>query len=210
MASLSSSYLFDPPSVTAINRGLVNSNAFDPAPSLFSSNVNPASINPRALPEPLNSVQAAIPFIPGLKMSGGSKRKRSRIHKKRINNISSMYKMKGSRKTIRRRIRQVKSKLRSRFGMKSRKNHKRSNRYASKGCSQFAMTGGYSQYLNNVPYTPNMSTGGPLPASLSALANPVPYQRIFNSDGLDNLNHFKLNSFGNSGSGMGFLSRGSY
>ena len=88
MASLSSSYLFDPPSVTAINRGLVNSNAFDPAPSLFSSNVNPASINPRALPEPLNSVQAAIPFIPGLKMSGGSKRKRSRIHKKRINNIS--------------------------------------------------------------------------------------------------------------------------
>jgi hypothetical protein len=55
-----------------------------------------------------------------------------------------------------------------------------------------------------------MSTGGPLSASLSALANPVPYQRIFNSDGLDNLNHFKLNSFGNSGSGMGFLSRGSY
>jgi hypothetical protein len=205
MASLSSSYLFDPPSVTAINRSLVNSNAFDPAPSLFSSNVNPASINPRALPEPLNSIQAAIPFIPGLKMSGGSKRKRSRIHKKRINNISSMYKMKGSRKTIRRRIRQIKSRLRRRIGMKSRKNHKRSNRNTSKG-----MTGGYSQYLNNVPYTPNMSTGGPLSASLSALANPVPYQRIFNSDGLDNLNHFRLNSFGNSGSGMGFLSRGSY
>ena len=203
MASASSSYLFDPPSVTAINRSLVNSNAFDPARSLFSSNVNPASVNPRALPEPLNSIQAAKPFIPGLKMSGGSKRKRSRIYKKRINNISSMYKMKGSRKTIRRRIRQLKSRLRSRFGMKSRKNHKRSNR--SRG-----MTGGYSQYLNNVPYTPNMSTGGPLSASMSALANPVPYQRIFNSDGIDNLNHFRLNSYGNSGSGMGFPSRGSH
>ena len=203
MASLSSSYLFDPPSVKAINQGLVNSNAFDPAPSLFSSNVNPASINPRALPEQMNSVQVIKSFIPGLKMSGGSKRKRSRIHKKRINNISSMYKMKGSRKTIRRRIRQLKSRLRSRFGMKSRKNHKRSNR--SRG-----MTGGYSQYLNNVPYTPNMSTGGPLSASMSALANPVPYQRIFNSDGIDNLNHFRLNSYGNSGSGMGFPSRGSH
>ena len=205
MASVSSSYLFDPPSITAINRSLVNSNAFDPAPSLFSSNVNPASINPRALPEQPNSVQVIKSFIPGLKMSGGSKRKRSRIHKKRINNISSMYKMKGSRKTIRRRIRQIKSRLRRRIGMKSRKNHKRSNRNASKG-----MIGGHSQHLNNVPHTPNMSTGGPLHVSLSALANPVPYQRIFNSDGLDNLNHFKLNSFGNSGSGMGFLSRGSY
>jgi hypothetical protein len=205
MASLSSSYLFDPPSVKAINQSLVNSNAFDPAPSLFSSNVNPASINPRALPEQPNSVQVIKSFIPGLKMSGGSKRKRSRIHKKRINNISSMYKMKGSRKTIRRRIRQIKSRLRRRIGMKSRKNHKRSNRNTSKG-----MIGGYSQHLNNVPHTPNMSTGGPLPVSLSALANPVPYQRIFNSDGLDNLNHFRLNSFGNSGSGMGFLSRGSY
>jgi len=205
MASLSSSYLFDPPSVTSINRSLVNSNAFDPSPSLFGSKVIPnATINPRVLPEPANSIQAANSYIPGLKMTGGSKKRRSKKYLKRINNIANMYKMKGSRKTIRRRVRQLKSRLRSRYIKKSRKNHKRSNRRGMKGGD------GYSQFMNNMPSTPNMSTGGPLSPSMSALANPVPYQRMFNTDSLDNLNHFKLNSFGNSGAGSGFPSRGSY
>ena len=200
MASLSSSYLIAPYSVSSINSSLVNPDSSDPSPTLFSSNVNPASVNPRALPEPVNNIQAAMPYIPGVGMSGGSKKHR-KIHIKRINNISNMYKMKGSRKTIRRRIRQIKSRLRSRFGMKSRKNHKR---------SRSGMKGGYSQYMNNVPYTPNYSMGGPLSPALSALATPAPYHLLPNADGIDNLNHNALNSFGNSGSGMGFPSRGSY
>ena len=73
------------------------------------------------------------------------------------------------------------------------------------------MRGGYSQYMNNVPNTPSYSTGGVnLPASLSALANPVIYTVNPNINGIDNLNHNALNSFGNSGSGMGFPSRGSF
>ena len=203
MASLSSSYLFDPPSVTSINRSLVNSNAFDPSPSLFGNTVSPATVNPRVLPEPLNSVQAANSFIPGLTMKGGSRKK----YIKRIKNISNMYKMKGSRKSIRRKIRRIKSRLRSRFTKKSRKNHRRSNRRASK---RYNMTGGYSQYLNNVPSTPGMSTGGQLSPSMSALANPVPYQRIAGDSSVDNLNHNALNLFGKSGAGMGSVSRGSY
>ena len=71
------------------------------------------------------------------------------------------------------------------------------------------MRGGYSQYMNNVPNTPTYSTGGNLSPSLSALANPAPYQLLSNQS-IDNLNHNALNSFGNSGSGMGFPSRGSY
>lgn len=201
MASLLSSYLFDPPSVTSIDRSLVNSNAFDPSPSLFGNTVSPATVNPRALLEPANSIQAANSFIPGLTMKGGSRKN----YLKRIKNISNMYKMKGSRKSIRRKIRQLKSKIRSRFTKKSRKNHKRSNRK-----SRYNMTGGHSQYMNNVPYTPNMSTGGPLLPSMSALANPVPFQKLFNSDGIDNLNHNALNFFGKSGAGMGFPSRGSH
>ena len=210
MASLLSSYLFDPPSVTSINRSLVNSNAFDPSPSLFGNTVSPATINPRALPEPANSIQAANSFIPGYKMSGGSKkRSRGKNYLKRIKNISNMYKMKGTRKSIRRRIRRLKSRLRSRFAMKSRKNHKRSNRRASNR-RRYNMTGGHSQYMNNMPSTPNMSTGGPLSPSMSALANPVPFQRMFNTDSTDNLNHNALNLFGKSGAGMGFQSKGSY
>ena len=211
MASLLSSYLFDPPSVTSINRSLVNSNAFDPSPSLFGNKVSPATINPRALPEPANSIQAANSFIPGYKMSGGSKKgSRGKNYLKRIKNISNMYKMKGTKKSIRRKIRKLKSKMRSRFAMKSRKNHKRSNRRSASNRKSYNMTGGYSQYMNNMPSTPNMSTGGPLSPSLSALANPVPYQRMFNTDSTDNLNHNALNFFGKSGAGMGFQSKGSY
>jgi hypothetical protein len=142
-------------------------------------------------------------------LGGSKKRTRSKNYLKRIKNISNMYKMKGTKKSIRRKIRKLKSKMRSRFAMKSRKNHRRSNRRASNR-KRYNMTGGYSQYMNNMPSTPNMSTGGPLLPSLSALANPVPFQRLFNTDSTDNLNHNALNFFGKSGAGMGFPSRGSY
>ena len=209
MASLSSSFLIAPPSVSSINSSLANPDSSSYSATLFSSNVNPANVNPRALLEPANSIEAVKPFIAGMNMNGGGSRRRSRskrskIHRKRINNISNMYKMKGSRKTIRRRISKIKSRLRSRFITKYRKNHKRSNR------KRVGMKGGYSgQYLSNVPYTPTYSTGGNLSPSLSALATPAPYHLLPNT-AIDNLNHNALNSFGNSGSGMGFPSRGAY
>ena len=143
---------------------------------------------------------------------GGSKKRK--ISRKRINNISNMYKMKGSRKSVSRRIRRIKSRLRSKYGIKSRKNHSRhahSRKTCNKkNCSRRHMKGGYSQYMNNVPNTPNFSTGGPLSPSLSALANPVTFKLLPNVNGIDNLNHNALNSFGNSDSGMGFPSKGSF
>jgi hypothetical protein len=161
----------------------------------FSSTQNPASTNPRALNEPSNNIMAAKGLIGG--------KKRRKISRRRINNISIMYKMKGSRKSVTRRVRRIKSRLRSKYGLKrSRKNNSR--RRHNK-----VMRGGYSQYASNVPNTPTYSTGGQLSPSLSALANPVPFKLLSNQS-IDNLDHSELNSFGNSGSGMGFPSKGSY
>ena len=161
----------------------------------FSSTQNPASTNPRALDEPSNNIMAAKGLIGG--------KKRRKISRKRINNISIMYKMKGSRKSVTRRVRRIKSRLRSKYGLKrSRKNNSR--RRHNK-----VMRGGYSQYASNVPNTPTYSTGGQLSPSLSALANPVPFKLLSNQS-IDNLDHNALNSFGKGSSGMGFPSKGSY
>ena len=182
-----------------VSQLLINPTNSDVFP--LSSITNPASVNCRALLEPTNNIMAAKGLI------GGSKK--HKISRKRINNISNMYKMKGSRKSVTRRVRQIKSRLRSKYGLKrSRKNHSRRHHKSGK---KYVMRGGYSQYMNNVPNTPSYSTGGiNLPASLSALANPVIYTVNPNINGIDNLNHNALNSFGNSGSGMGFPSRGSF
>ena len=134
MASVSSSYTFDPPSVSSINHNLVNSNSFDASPALFGNTVSPASVNWRALPEPANSIQAANSQVPGLTMKGGSRKKtRSKNYLKRIKNIANMYKMKGSRKSIRRKIRQLKTKLKRQFAKKSRKNHRKSKKHHKHG-----------------------------------------------------------------------------
>ena len=168
----------------------------------FSSNVNPASVNCRAFQEPLNNVMAAKGII-----GGSNKLRKRKISRRRINNISNMYKMKGSRKSVTRRIRRIKSKLRSKYGLKRGSKKNVSRRHHSR---RHIMRGGHSQYMNNVPNTPSYSTGGPLSPLLSALANPVPFLKLPNINGIDNLDHNALNSFGKSGSGMGFLSKGSY
>jgi hypothetical protein len=182
-----------------VSQLLINPTNSDVFP--LSSITNPASVNCRALLEPTNNIMAARGLI------GGSKKRK--ISRKRINNISNMYKMKGSRKSVSRRVRQIKSRLRSKYGLKrSRKNHSRRHHGKSRG--KYVMRGGYSQYMNNVPNTPSYSTGGQLSPALSALANPVPFKLLPNVNGIDNLNHNALNSFGNSGSGSGFPSRGSF
>ena len=99
--------------------------------------------------------------------SGGSRRKK---------NKSIYYKrqMRRSSKTAFRKKRTLRKK---RVQRKKTRNNRR-------------MRGG-DQYGNNVAYTPNYSTGGPLPSGLSALANPVPYH-VLKMDGLcpNQYNHY--------------------
>lgn len=116
------------------------------------------------------NVDAAKGYDPGICVwKGGSKRK--------IKNITKMYKMKGGRrkmKTMKRKVR--KSKKRN---QRSKRNRRRSLR------------GGYAQYQNNLPMTGTFSTGGILPSNQLTLANPVPYQPLSNCvNCADNYNHY--------------------
>lgn len=171
-----------------VNSSLVNIDASHYSGNAFTSTVNPSSVNPNALPEPANNIQAANSTISCMK--GGRKRK---ISKRKINNISNMYKMKGSRRTIKRKIRKIKRTIRSKYVSKRR------TRTRSRSHS---MRGGYSQYQNNLPMTQTYSIGANLNASDSALANPAPYKVLSNcTNCIDNYNHF---------TNKGFPSRGSY
>ena len=121
-----------------------------------------------------NNVDAAAGI-----MKGGSK-----YFKRKIKNITKKYKM--NKKSLKRKASTLRRKIR-----------KRLTRTRSKRCRQH---GGYSQYQNNLPLTPNYSTGGHLSPSNSALANPVPY-KVLSAGGncTDNYNHY---------TGSGFASRG--
>ena len=58
--------------------------------------------------------------------------------------------------------------------------------------------GGYSQYQNNQPFSLNYSTGGHLSPSLSALASPVPIDKITNN-AIDNYSRFENVGFPSKG-----------
>ena len=61
--------------------------------------------------------------------------------------------------------------------------------------------GGYSQYQNNMPLTPSYSLGGVLQPSLSAMANPPPYEVLSNNANcVDNYNHVTNTGFPSRGS----------
>jgi hypothetical protein len=129
-----------------------------------------------------NNAQAAAASA----LMGGA---RSKTLRRKIKNIANKYKkMKGgkSRKmtlgSIKRRLAKI-----IKFG-KSKRHHYKSKKTVSrrrKGTKR--QRGGYSQYMSNIPYTPSYSTGGVLSPSLSALANPVPYQPTNNC--VDNYNY---------------------
>ena len=127
-----------------------------------------------------NNAQAAAASA----LKGGA---RSKTLRRKIKNIANKYKkMKGgkSRKmtlgSIKRRLAKI-----IKLG-KSKRHHYRSKKtMRRKGTKR--QRGGYSQYMSNVPYTPSYSTGGQLSPSLSALANPVPYQPTNNC--VDNYNY---------------------
>ena len=209
--------------VTHLNgHGLVNPDSSGVGSFLFTNTRIPNG--PHTLPPPGNNVQSAASIYPGGQNGGKRIRK---INRKKINKISRKYKMRGSRRTVRRHVRRMKSRVRSRYSgsrkMRTKRRQMRggtSSRSMSEGARppmrggafQQPMTApnypnGHTQYQNNNGSLSNTySTGGVLPASLSALASPVPYQHV--AGDVDNLNHNTLNSYGNIGAGSGFASRG--
>jgi hypothetical protein len=187
----------------------------------FSSNVIPNG--PHTLPAAGSNIQGAAGIYPSAQKGG-------KINRKKINKISRKYKMKGSRRTIRKHARRMKSRVRSRYARRSSSRSTRSRGKSMRGGTSRPMLpegnralmrggafqppmtapnypAGYNQYQNNNGSLSNTySTGGQLSASLSGLANPVPYQKV--AGDVDNLNHNTLNSYGNIGAGSGFASRG--
>jgi hypothetical protein len=178
---------------------------------------------PHTLAPAGSNVQSAAGIYPCAQKGG-------KINRRKINKISRKYKMSGSRRTVRRHVRRMKSRVRSRYSRRSaarsQRRHKsvRRGRGKGKGMSRGMSMGmlggafqppmtapnypaGHIQYQNNNGSLSNTySTGGQLAPSLSALANPAPYQNV--AGDVDNLNHNTLNSYGNIGAGSGFASRG--
>jgi len=171
------------------------------------SSLNLDSSHVQGIPFQSTTIPNGIHTAPSNLYKGG------KINRKKINKISRKYKMKGSKKTISRHIKRIKSRVRSKYARthrnKTLRNKSRKNKYL-KGGAHAAQApnypAGYTQYQNNKMYSHNYSTGGELPAGLSALANPVPFKVL--APGTDNLNHNAVNAYGNSGAGSGFPSRG--
>jgi hypothetical protein len=123
--------------------------------------------------------------------------------------------MKGSKRTIKRRVRRMKSRVIKRYSKRRSSSRRASkSRYMRGGAFQPPQVtpnypAGYSQFNNNNGSLSNTySLGGPLSAGNSALANPPPQQLVAGASVPDNLNHNTLNSYGNNGDGSGFPSRG--
>ena len=127
-----------------------------------------------------NNAQAAAASA----LKGGSKTLR-----RKIKNIANKYKKMKGGKSRKMTLGSIKRKLAKIIKLgKSKRHHSKSKKMVSrrrKGSKR--QRGGYSQYMSNVPYTPSYSTGGQLSPSLSALANPVPYQPTNNC--VDNYNY---------------------
>jgi len=165
------------------------------------SNVNPSYVNIDSSTYNGGFGSNQIPGFPGLHgdksnvaaaagvnplLKGGFRRK--------IKNITKMYKMKGKSgkskvKSLKKKIMSLKKQMNGKMSMKKKTHkNKKSRKYHN---SKKMFRGGYSQYQNNLPYTNTYSTGGVLSASNLGLANPVPYQALSNCTNCkDNYNHF--------------------
>jgi hypothetical protein len=186
--------------------------------NIDSSSVGGIPFTNTKIPYGLHTLPAAGSNIQGAASIYPASQKGGKINRRKINKISRKYKMKGSKRTVRRRIRRMKSRVRSRYANRNVSRSRKARRSMGRsmgmlgGAFQSPMaapnySAGYSQYQNNNGSISNTySTGGPLATNLSALANPVPYQKV--AGDVDNLNHNTLNSYGNIGAGSGFASRG--
>jgi len=210
------------PPLNNVNGSLVNTDGSSVGGIPFSNTRIPDG--PHTLAPAGSNVQGAAGIYPASSQKGG------KINRKKINKISRKYKMSGSKRTVRRRVRRMKSRVRSRYAGSRRVRRNRTNKRQMRGgTSSRSMSegtrsqmrggafqspmsapnypNGHTQYQNNNGSLSNTySTGGVLPGGLSALATPVPYQNV--AGDVDNLNHNTLNSYGNIGAGSGFASRG--
>jgi len=155
-----------------INSAYVNSNSSTYSGS-FSSNETPGL---PGLSGAKSGVDAAGGKVPGVCMSGGGRKL-----KRRIKNITNIYKM-------RRGTHRLKRRLRSRTSGKGRR-----QRHSSRRQRHRHQRGGYSQYQNNMPVSAGYSLGGNLSASNSAMANPPLYTAYNNA--IDNYNHYSGKGF---------------
>jgi hypothetical protein len=142
---------------------------------------------------------------------GGRRKKHHKTIKLRIKKIASKYKkMKGGKrltlKSAKKQLLSVINLIKADNGSKSkkgRKTRKASRKYKKGGFSlgraggsrrrrHYQKGGTYHQYMGGVPNTPVYETGSiNLPASESALANPVPFSVLPNcANCVDNYNHF--------------------
>ena len=133
------------------------------------SNVNQALLNP-------DNSHFGGGF--GSNQTGGIVKCNTRKLLSKIKNIVSKYKKMNASK--RRTLKKLQKQLSKCQRIKARRIKKKT----------FRQRGGYNQWGSNIPDTPSYSTGGTLPPSLSALANPVPMNWLSRTvNGIDNYNH---------------------
>ena len=194
--------------MVSVNGSVINMDGSHYRGDVFTSNVNPSSVNSNVLPEPQSNIQAANSYIP---CKGGSKKNKDFWYK--IKKISSKYKMSKKKTKSRSKIGKLRKKVRCilksitniktgrKTGRKTRRKTGRKTRRKTGRNVRF-QKGGYSQYMLNVPNTNTYSTGGELTPSNSSLANPVPYQSLSNcTNCIDNYSRY---------SNWGFPSKGSF
>ena len=165
-------------------------------PSIFSSNNTSPYLG---LKGAVNNVNAAKSYIPGLCFTGG--KINSKLLKKKIKNISKKYKMRKSKYSYN----SIKRKIKLKYSLKSKKNMRNKRNMRNMRKTTFKnkrknLTGGWSQYQNNMPITNSYSIGGILNPYQSALASPPPIIQLPNcTNCVDNYNHFINKGFQSKG-----------
>jgi hypothetical protein len=131
---------------------------------------------------------AANGVIVGNCMKGGK-----RNIKKKIKNISKMYKMRKNKTQIR----SLKRKIMSKYRLKRKNSKNKTKKNYKRGGGNVVQSG---QFQNNLPVNQSYSLGGVLDPKLSALANPPPHEVVTGKWAImDNFNKF---------TGLGFSSKG--
>uniref|UniRef100_A0A6C0LCV0 Uncharacterized protein n=1 Tax=viral metagenome TaxID=1070528 RepID=A0A6C0LCV0_9ZZZZ len=176
-----------------VNQHQVNIDASN-WPGGFSSNETSLKFG---LPAMRNNVQAAA--ASALQRGGGTRK----TLRRKIKNIAKQYRMPKRRyKTMKRQLKRKFMKLKGGY-IATKKQGKREKKRSS---SQRGGT--YHQYGSQIPNTPSYSTGGmsyQVGANNSALANPVPFQRIGSDSQFTNCtDNYKHTPQGTSLGGRGF------
>jgi len=162
----------------------------------FSSN-NPATFGSNEVPGlpglagAKSNIDAAAGKVPGICLfKGGSKGL-----KRKIKNITKRYKKmaKSNKQKLGKKLKSLRKRLRSRMASASLalaggRRRKGTRRYSRR------QRGGYAQYQNNMPVYNSYSTGGLLSPKDSALANPVPIDKVTNN-AIDNLDANTMKGF---------------